>query len=97
MAEVPRYLEAVRGRLAKLPRNPARDLESTRTVRALWTPVRDELRALRRSGEPVDAPRAECRWMLEELRISLFMQEMGTRYPVSVPRIERAWEGRPSP
>ena len=97
LAEVPRYLEAVRGRLAKLPRNPARDLESTRTVRALWTPVRDELRALRRSGEPGDAPRAECRWMLEELRISLFMQEMGTRYPVSVQRIERAWAARPAP
>ena len=56
LAEVPRYLEAVRGRLAKLPRNPARDLESTRTLRALWTPVRDELRALRCSGEPVDTP-----------------------------------------
>ena len=33
--------------------------------------------------------------MLEELRISLFMQEMGTRYPVSVQRLERAWEERP--
>ena len=96
LAEIPRYLEALRGRLAKLPRNPARDLESTRTVRALWTPVRDELRVLRRSGAPVDACRAECRWMLEELRISLFMQEMGTRYPVSVRRIERAWGTRPA-
>ena len=96
LAEVPRYLEAVRGRIAKLPRNPARDLESTRIVRALWTPVRDELRALRRAGEPFDPPRAECRWMLEELRISLFMQEMGTRYPVSVQRIERAWAARPA-
>ena len=68
LAELPRYLEAARGRLAKLPRNPARDLESTRIVRAVWTPVRDELRAFARSGEPVDAPRVECRWMLEELR-----------------------------
>ena len=97
LAEVPRYLEAARGRLAKLPRNPARDLESTRLVRALWAPVRDDLRELRRLGEPVDGPRTECRWMLEELRISLFMQEMGTRYPVSVQRIERAWAARPAP
>ena len=95
LAEIPRYLEAARGRLAKLPRNPARDLDSTRLLRAHWGPVRDELWALRGSGEPVDAPRMECRWMLEELRISLFMQEMGTRYPVSVQRLERAWEGRP--
>ena len=97
LAELPRYLEAARGRLAKLPRNPARDLESTRIVRAVWTPVRDELRAFARAGEPVDAPRVECRWMLEELRVSQFMQEMGTRHPVSVQRIERAWAGRPVP
>ena len=95
LAEVPRFLEAVRGRLAKLPRNPARDLESTRTLRSAWGPVRDELRELRGSGEPADPPLADCRWMLEELRISLFMQEMGTRYPVSVQRVERAWEARP--
>ena len=94
LAEVPRYLEAVRGRLAKLPRNPARDLESTRTLRSAWGPVRDELRELRGSGEPSDPPLADCRWMLEELRISLFMQEMRTRYPVSVQRVERAWEAR---
>ena len=97
LAEVPRYLEAARGRLAKLARNPARDLESTRVLRALWVPVRDELRALGGSGEPVDAPRTECRWMLEELRISFFVQEMGTRYPVSVQRVERAWQARAAP
>ena len=95
LEEVPRYLEAARGRLAKLPRNPARDLESTRILRALWEPVRDELRALGRAGEPADPARAECRWMLEELRVSQFMQEMGTRRPVSVQRVERAWQARP--
>ena len=95
LAELPRYLEAARGRLAKLPRNPARDLESTRIVRAVWTPVRDELRAFARRRRAVDAPRVECRWMLEELRVSQFMQEMGTRHPVSVQRIERRVAGRP--
>ena len=97
LEEIPRYLEAARGRLAKLSRNPARDLDSTRALRALWVPVRDELRELRRFGAPVDVPRAQCRWMLEELRISLFMQEMGTRYPVSAQRVERAWAARPVP
>ena len=97
LADVPRYLEAARGRLEKLPRNPARDLEATRLVRSRWESVRDELRDLRRSGEPADRSRLDCRWMLEELRISLFMQEMGTRYPVSVQRFERAWEARLTP
>ena len=91
LEEVPRYLEAARGRLEKLPRNPARDFESTRRVRSLWVPVREALQDLVRSGAPAGAPLLDCRWMLEELRISLFMQEMGTRYPVSVRRVERAW------
>ena len=94
LEEIPRYLDAARRRIEKLPRNPVRDLESTRTVRALWTPVRDELLALRDSAERDDPARGRSRWMIEELRVSLFVQEMGTRYPVSVKRVERAWESR---
>ena len=94
---LPRYLQAARRRLEKLPRNPARDLEAVRVQRGAWEPVRNELLAFMRSGEPPDPVRMECRWMLEELRVSLFVQEMGTRYPVSAPRIERAWAARPAP
>ena len=97
LKETPRYLEAARRRLEKLPRNPARDLAAVRLQRGPWEPVRDELLALMRAGEPIDPARTACRWMLEELRVSLFVQEMGTRYPVSVPRIERAWAERPGP
>ena len=93
---LPRYLEAARRRLEKLPRNPARDLEAVRSQRRAWEPVRDELLALLRAGRPLDPVRMDCRWMLEELRVSLFVQEMGTRYPVSAPRIERAWAARPA-
>ena len=94
LAELPRYLEAVRRRVEKLVRNPARDLESVRTLRPVWGPMRDELLGLgirRASPELV-----RCRWMLEELRISLFVQEMGTRYPVSVKRVGQAWRARPT-
>ena len=97
LGEIPRFLEAARRRIEKLPRNPARDLESTRTIRALWGPIRDEMLA---AGGPCagagagDPAREDCRWMLEELRVSLFVQEMGTRYPVSVKRVERALEAR---
>ena len=94
LEEIPRYLEAVRKRLEKLGRNPARDLESTRIVRSLWRPMREEIDRDRRSGGAPDPVREQCRWMLEELRVSLFVQEMGTRHPVSVQRVERAWEER---
>ena len=41
----------------------------------------------------IDADLAEFRWQLEELRISLFAQELKTPYPVSVKRLEKLWEG----
>ncbi len=92
---LPRYLEAAGRRLEKLPRDPARDLRAVRAVRPPWTPVRDRLVRLRRAAgalpEPGEPAWMECRWMVEELRISLFAQEMGTRYPVSAQRVERAW------
>ena len=94
LEEIPRYLEAAGRRLEKLPRNPARDLEAVRLQRRSWEPVRDELLAYRRAGEPPDPVRADCRWMLEELRVSLFAQELGTPRPVSVQRFERAWAAR---
>ena len=95
LEEVPRYLEAAGRRLEKLPRNPARDLEAVRVQRRSWEPVRDELLGYLRAGEPPDPARMDCRWMLEELRVSLFAQELGTPRPVSVQRVERAWAARP--
>ena len=94
LEEIPRYLEAAGRRLEKLPRNPARDLEAVRLQRRSWEPVRDELLARLRAGERPDPVRADCRWMLEELRVSLFAQELGTPRPVSVQRFERAWAVR---
>ena len=94
LEEIPRYLEAARRRIEKLARNPARDLESTRVVQSLWLPIRGGILEARSSGRRADPDLERCRWMLEELRVSQFVQEMGTRYPVSVKRVARAWEGR---
>ena len=94
LEEVPRHLEAARRRIGKLARNPARDLESTRVVKSLWLPMRAAILDARSAGRGVDPDLERCRWMLEELRVSLFVQEMGTRHPVSVKRVARAWEAR---
>jgi ATP-dependent helicase HrpA len=51
---------------------------------------KDRLRATREAGRR-DPRLAEIRWMLEELRVSLFAQQLGTAYPVSVKRIEARW------
>jgi ATP-dependent helicase HrpA len=76
-------------RLDRLPDDPARD----RTAQAQVEMARDELEAamtrLRPGREPSPALR-EVRWMVEELRVSLFAPTLRTAYPVSPQRIHRA-------
>ena len=83
-----RYLKGVVLRLDKLRSDPARDAARLAELRPL------EQRYLRRLAElkgQADARLEEFRWLLEELRISLFAQELRTPQPVSVKRLEKAW------
>ena len=83
-----RYLKAVTLRLDKLRADPARDAARLAELR----PV--EQRYLRRLAEIKGAQHArldEYRWLLEELRVSLFAQELRTPQPVSVKRLDKAW------
>jgi ATP-dependent helicase HrpA len=81
-----RYLQGIERRLDKLPENPARDaanmIVAQRAEQAYREAVAD-LPAARRSGPEV----TEARWMLEELRVSLFAQTLGTQAPVSENRV----------
>jgi ATP-dependent helicase HrpA len=90
LANLPRYLHAIRQRLTDAPANPARDAER-RAVVALVEQDLAELRA--RTGERTD-PQAldQVRWLIEELRVSLFAQRLGTAQPVSVKRIHAAMD-----
>jgi ATP-dependent helicase HrpA len=88
MAHLPRYLRAVAMRLDKWRADPARDAQRLAELRPL------EQRWLRtvaeRRGRP-DARLDEFRWLLEELRVSLFAQELRTPQPVSVKRLDKIW------
>jgi ATP-dependent helicase HrpA len=81
-----RYLRGIERRLDKLPENPARDAAgmavAQRTEQAYRQALAD-LPAARRN----DADVTGVRWMLSELRISLFAQTLGTQVPVSENRI----------
>ena len=84
----PRYLKAVALRLEKLRADPARDAARLAELRPI------EQRYLRRLAELKGAQHArldEYRWLLEELRVSLFAQELRTPQPVSVKRLDKAW------
>ena len=88
LADIERYLGAVDRRLEKLPTDPRRDLALTQRAQALQQKL-DKAEAV--PGADRDAL-VEVRWMVEELRVSLFAQSLGTRTPVSEERISRAIE-----
>ncbi len=85
----PRYLKAVTLRLDKWRADPARDaarmLELRPQEQRYWRLVAE------RKGV-ADARMLEFRWLLEELRVSFFAQELRTPQPVSVKRLEKAWQ-----
>ena len=88
LTHLPRYLKAVTMRLDKLRADPARDAQRLAELRPL------EQRYVRQLAERrgvADARLDEFRWLLEELRVSLFAQELRTPQPVSVKRLEKAW------
>ena len=83
-----RYLKAITARLEKYRADPTRDAARLTELRPLeqryWRLVAE------RKGV-VDERLQEFRWLLEELRVSLFAQELRTPQPVSVKRLEKAW------
>jgi ATP-dependent helicase HrpA len=89
LAHYPRYLKAIALRLEKIKGDPARDAQRMAEIAPLQSPYLRELAA--RKGQ-VDARLEEFRWLLEELRVSLFAQELRTPMPVSVKRLQKIWD-----
>ena len=89
---LPRYLKACSLRLDKLRADPARDARWAAELAALETPYRRELAARARHGEPPGAALEQFGWLLEELRVSLFAQELKTPVPVSAKRLAKLWQ-----
>ena len=84
----PRYLKAVQARIDKARSDPARDAAKLAELRPqdqrFWRLVAE------RKGVQ-DARLQEVRWLLEELRVSFFAQELRTPQPVSLKRLDKAW------
>ena len=90
LAHVPRYLTALDRRVAKYGERPDRDARHAEQVALWWRRYVERTEALRAAGQS-DARLAAFRWLLEELRVSLFAQELRTPAPVSFKRVEKAW------
>ncbi|OIQ82726.1 ATP-dependent RNA helicase HrpB [mine drainage metagenome] len=90
LQHLPRYLKGMRLRLEKYPSGVERDSRNAQAVQQLWTRWEERVAVQRKAGE-VSGSLAGFRWLLEELRVSLFAQELKTPFPVSVKRLERIW------
>lgn len=90
LQHLPRYLKALRLRLEKYPGAVERDARHAQAVNALWQRWESRMATARKAGS-VPPALEEFRWLIEELRVSLFAQELKTPFPVSVKRLEKIW------
>jgi ATP-dependent helicase HrpA len=91
LAQYPRYLQAVEQRLDKLPGQVQRDRVWTEELQELV--ARYQARELKHRQEGRrDETLLTWRWLLEEYRVSLFAQQLGTRMPVSAKRLSKMWQ-----
>jgi ATP-dependent helicase HrpA len=87
----PRYLKAASLRLDKLRTDPARDARAAAEIAQLEAQaLREEAR--QRKGGSLDPQLTQFRWLLEELRVQAFAQELRTPVPVSAKRLNKLWQ-----
>ena len=86
--EYPRYLKALNIRLERLPNNLKRDTEAVAQI----DPFMERMLKYDAHKAMESSAFQEFRWLMEEWRVSLFAQPMKTKIPVSVKRLEQAWQ-----
>jgi ATP-dependent helicase HrpA len=89
LRQLPRYLAAVRTRRERLPADVGRDRAAMEQVLPLQEAYLHRVASLP-GGVPPSEALVRVRWMLEELRVSLWDQGRGTAYPVSPVRVRKA-------
>jgi len=92
LTHFPRYLKAALLRLEKLRGDSGRDARGMGELVPLQTLYLRQLAAARKSGA-TDDKLLQFGWLLEELRVQLFAQELRTPVPVSAKRLQKMWEG----
>jgi ATP-dependent helicase HrpA len=83
----PRYIKALGLRLQKLQLDPAKDEAKAVKIRHFWHNYQNALK----NQVSVSAAWQDFRWVLEELKVSIFAQELKTAYPISIQKVEKIW------
>ncbi len=98
LKRLPRYIKGMLTRLEKAQSDPRRDGLNQMQITPLWEKYEQRSKLLKEDKNTPDVlffaeqQLQEYRWLLEELRISLFAQELKTAQPVSVKRLEKKWQ-----
>jgi ATP-dependent helicase HrpA len=79
-------------RIEKHPANPERDGKNAGSVGLIWQKWQDKINALNQAHLDIPQQLLDFRWLIEELRVSLFAQELKTPFPVSIKRLEKIWQ-----
>lgn len=91
LPHLPRYLKAIKMRIDKYPTSIERDGRHAQALAQLEQRWQQKMDQLRKAHLPVTNPLQDFAWQLQELRVSLFAQELRTPYPVSIKRLEKIW------
>lgn len=91
LQHMPRYLKALNLRIQKQPTNPDRDGKNAASVGLIWQKWQDKMNNLQQSHIDIPPALYDFRWLIEELRVSLFAQELKTPMPISTKRLDKIW------
>lgn len=92
LPHLPRYLKAIKLRIDKYPTSIERDGRHAQALMQLEQRWQQKIEQLRKAHLPVTIQLQDFAWQLQELRVSLFAQELRTPYPVSIKRLEKLWQ-----
>lgn len=92
LKQLPRYLKAVKVRLERLDHDPHKDAQKATQLAPLWEAYWQRYERDKVKPDSVTAELTELRWLLEELRVSLFAPELKMAVPVSVQKVQKKLE-----
>jgi ATP-dependent helicase HrpA len=86
---IPRYLKAIQYRLDKFDNNLQKAQEVSRYALRFWKDIEKKLKK-----ESLIPEQDAFRWAIEELRVSVYAQQLKTAYPISAKRLDKLWDER---
>ena len=89
---MPIYIKAMTARMDKYSNNPARDTAREADIQALYEKWQNKINGLQKNNQPISGSLKTFFWKIQELRVSLFAQELKTPYPVSLKRLNKEFD-----